>query len=193
MGEQNPVVTQQTAVEKAPDVKWLDPSRWTKIEDESSSGWIVATMAAAQLIENAIYDALKVKFKVAFWDNEDLPKKIQEGWEVLSREHWSEFQEWNKVTAARHGLQEVDGGLLMPNHGWICIMPADLAYRNWVSRQKRVHAGLEASMGSALENAPAEAKPEGQIQVTFTRAGHKDSEVAKLHSEQPRPTDDTEA
>ena len=189
MDEKTTPTGQQTSIERKADVKFFDPSRWAQVEDLSSSGSVIQTQMLAEMIEKKIKDNLGVEFKVGIWDETDLARKIQDGWEVVTPEHWAEFEEWNKVTAARHGLQLVDGGLLMPNHGWICILPKDLAFRLWMSRQKRIQAGLTATLGSALDAADPEAKAEGKIKVTFSRAGQKDSEVAKMMTEQPEPTE----
>ena len=158
---------------------YLDPARWGELEDQSASGSIIKTQSVCQMIEEKMPG-----FRCGVWDDEDLHYKIRDGWEVVTPEHWKEVEDWNETVASRHGIAVQDGGLLLPNHGWICIMPKDLQYRRWKRQREREEARIVQTFKAVQSNVPPEAKAEGKLEIKMTRAGQRDADVASMLNEQ---------
>jgi hypothetical protein len=179
--------TMPTAIPKADKVKFLDPHRWEGIEDESASGTLIKTRRLCQYVHDAILEATGNKFRVGIFDDNDVNFHIEIGWEILTPNHWTEWEAWNNHTAARHGLVLQDGGLLMPNHGWVCVIPEEKVAKWYKAKRLRDEERTKMALGSSFAAVPAAGRAEGKLQLTSSRpskTGQVDVEVAKMVAEQ---------
>jgi len=149
----------------------LDKTIWDKIPVNSSKGFD-PLFYLAQVIEKTFPG-----FEPGFFSDEDVEsRRVEEGYIVLTKEHWVDVADWNERVALRYGIREENGGLRWKNL-YICVRPKDWGARR---QAKKIQESEERFAVAATAKAR-------EIASVAHGPGVLDTGAAKVETHSPQP------